>query len=54
MPLICKDQTNANPIRFAPEVPPTYLETTPKKPVAAIVTTENRSVTMFIHLLQMF
>ena len=55
IPLIFKDQTRANPTKLLLAVPRSItLERTPKYPVAAIVTTEKRSVTILIHLEHIF
>lgn len=51
MPLICKDHTKDKPIRLEADGPIfATIETTPKYPAAAIVTTANKSVINPIHL----
>lgn len=53
--LICKLQTRDNPIKFVLSVPMLAMVViTPKYPAAAIVTTENISVTKLIHLVVIF
>lgn len=53
--LICKLQTSDNPIKLVLSVPILAIVViTPKYPAAAIVTTENKSVTKLIHLVVIF
>lgn len=52
---ICRLQTSDNPIKLVLSVPTSAMTVnTPKYPAAAIVNTENKSVTKFIHLVAIF
>lgn len=55
MLLIWRDHTSAKPTMLLLDFPRlTATDRTPRNPVAAMVSTENRSVTILIHLVQMF